>query len=566
MTTSTSEPRLLATRLTLLFPLLLLLLLLLLLSLCCDATLIRRDEHAIVIPLTYAPKSDLFTATISIGSSGSTYNLIVDTGSPFLALQNALFHPSPSTYDPQNKGQPDMGGGGGYMFTTPDADKKEERPKMHFVVDSAWLVEASGVRAGAGAKAGNVTVGLTQLDDLNEAQGILGLSPPFSLVGGASVGGKSGKSKRDASAPPPPSAVGKEGAPPAQQAGKLPSLDVSFLHSYLSSESRKTLGMIGSSHFYLDFTPSTILNPVPTGELVFPLTGTMLPTTTSGYNYSGAITIDPSSGSTYPSHPFWGIAHRSDLRFVLGDAVLEDVRIDAVLLDSGTSGIIAPPSEVEKIFAATRDRIAISAGREGEGKAVLGKARCSEDLRMGFELGAGNRALFESVRRTAQPDGRFVETKHDAEGWGKRGLYDGLVVWKSYADTVSNSIHGLLHGLSDWLHLFPPADADGAAIAKRHLRSHKLLRRVPLLRVGVDLLPPSSAPPAAQDNASGAAEPDEKNCQVSLIGSPQVEAMFPSNGPNFKVWILGLEFFQSNLIYHNLDTAQTVVVPRNSPS
>lgn len=134
----------------------------------------------------------------------------------------------------------------------------------------------------------------------------------------------------------------------------------------------------------------------------------------------------------------------------------------------------------------------------------------------------------------------------------------------SRADSDAES--GPDNGLSDWLHLFPPADADGAAIAKRHLRSHKLLRRVPLLRVGVDLLPPSAAPPAAQDNASGAAEPDEKNCQVSLIGSPQVEAMFPSNGPNFKVWILGLEFFQSNLIYHNLDTAQTVVVPRNSPS
>lgn len=475
-----------------------------------------------------------------------------------------------------------MGSQGGFLFTTPEPDKKgdgEEKPKMHFVTDKAWLNEGAGERAGGGAKEGKVTVGLAQLDDLKEAQGILGLSPPFSLIGAGFGGGQgspsaneqqksggNGKGKRDVktNAASPPAGGGsddkKGGHESAQPSAKLPSLDVSFLHSYLSPSNREILGMTGSSHFYLDFSPSTILNPVPTGELVFPLTGTTLPTSTSEYNYSASITIDPSSGSTYPSHPFWGIAHRPDLRFFLGDTILPDVRIDAILLDSGTSGIIGPPSEVSKIFTATKNRV-VSATPNGGDKVVLGKARCEDNLRMGFEVGVGHRALFESVRRTAQPNGRFVEAKHDVEDWNKRELTDGWVAWKSYADHVHNGIRGFVQGLTDWIHLFTPGRV---AIAKRHLHGHRRMRRQ-LLQVGTDLLDNGNGAPA-QDNAAGGDGADDKQCQVSLMGSPQVEKMFPSNGPNFKVWILGLEFFQSNLVYHNLDTAQTVIVPRNSPA
>ncbi|SJX66549.1 uncharacterized protein SRS1_16778 [Sporisorium reilianum f. sp. reilianum] len=548
------------------------LLALLSLSALSTATLMRRDEHALVVPLTYEPTSDLFTASMSIGSHGSTYNLVVDTGSPFLVLQKDAFHPSPSTFDPQNGGQPDIGGGG-YLFTTPDADKEGgdgEKPKMHFVTDTAWLNEAGGQRAGGAAKEGNVTVGLSQLDDLKEAQGILGLSPPFSMVGAGSAGGQQqqkggggAKGKRDAPAPSSPPAAGGRGDAGKggnQASGKLPSLDVSFLHSFLSPDHRKTLGMTGSSHFYLDFTPSTINNPVPLGELVFPLTGTTVPTSASGYNFSAAISVDPSSGSTYPAHPFWGIAHRPDLRFVLDDAVLADVRIDAVLLDSGTSGVIGPPSEVAKIFAAAKNRIVTTPSPAGGEKVVLGKAACDATLRMGFELGARKRALFEALRRTAQPDGRFVEAKHDATDWIKRAYVDGWSAWKSYADNVHAGIHNIFQGLADLFHLDTPlAPTDGASLAKRHLLGmRRLHRRNPLL-IGVGLLNNGSP---AQDNAASQAE----QCQVSLMGSPQVEAMFPSNGPDFKVWILGLEFFQSNLVYHNLDTAQTVVVPRNTPA
>ncbi len=283
-------------------------------------SLIKRDNHDLVIPLTYEPASLLMTASISIGKPASSYNLIVDTGSPFLVLQSSIYHQTQSTWDPSDAPQPDLGKGG-YMTTTPGADDKKEpvSPKMHFVTDTAYLNEGSGQRAGGGAKGGNVTVGLTQLDDLKKANGILGLSPPFSSVkapaqpqqGGAGEGG--GKRKRHAG-----SAAGGSGGggPPIG-----PSLDVSFLHSYLSPDHRKTLGITGSSHFYVTLSASS--NNPPTGELIFlslapichlpspalhtktPSRSTLLPVQPFPPIHSGASPTakTSTSTSTTPSYP-----------------------------------------------------------------------------------------------------------------------------------------------------------------------------------------------------------------------------------------------------------------------
>ncbi len=213
-------------------------------------------------------------------------------------------------------------------------------------------------------------MGLAEMDELQVA-GILGLSPPFSHVRPPSKGGKEKRSKHGHH---------------HSTAGN-PSLDVSFLNSYLSPTHRETLGITGSSHFYLSFTASQ----PPSGELVFPLTGTSLPNV-EGYDVDSAITVDPSTGSTFPAHPFWGIAHRPDLKFHLNGRILDDVRIDAILLDSGTSGIVAPRSEVEKIFAAAK--VTQTPPPKGS-QAILANVDCGMELEMGFEIGAGKRMTFE---------------------------------------------------------------------------------------------------------------------------------------------------------------------------
>lgn len=421
-------------------------------------SLIKRDNHDLVIPLTYEPASLLMTASISIGKPASSYNLIVDTGSPFLVLQSSIYHQTQSTWDPSDAPQPDLGKGG-YMTTTPGADDKKEpvSPKMHFVTDTAYLNEGSGQRAGGGAKGGNVTVGLTQLDDLKKANGILGLSPPFSSVkapaqpqqGGAGEGG--GKRKRHAG-----SAAGGSGGggPPIG-----PSLDVSFLHSYLSPDHRKTLGITGSSHFYVTLSASS--NNPPTGELIFPLSGTNLPPSIPGFAYENAITIDPSSGSTFPTHPFWGIAHRKDLHFYLDDAILPDIKIDAILLDSGTSGIVGPPSEVNKIFAAASPSRIANTSPQGS-KAVLGKANCAAPMKMGFEIGDGKRAGFDGVRRKIEVNGQQLkQTRNVNQPWvdpnTSQQRADGLMPWKSYVDMGVNSyvqgVNNVVQGVTGWLHL-----------------------------------------------------------------------------------------------------------------
>lgn len=530
----------------------------------CIAQLGKRDSHSLVIPLAYEPTSSLMTASITIGSTHNTYNLIVDTGSPFLVLQNSSFRATSSTWDPHSADQPDLDGAQGYITTTPNANDKKGpvKPKIHFVTDVAWLNEASGQRAGAGAKQGNVTLGLTTLDDLKGAQGILGLSPPFSMVKSAGPSAPpqqqqkgaerqaKAKDKRDNAPKAPPASSASSG-----QSGSLPSLDVSFLHSYLSVQQRKLLGLTGSSHFYLDFSPASTESPTPIGELVLPLSGTTLPTSVSGYDYNASVTIDPSSGSTYPSHPFWGIAHRSDVSFFLNGTVLPDVKIDALLLDSGTSGIIAPPSEVRKIFAATQGSVTSSSPPNSQ--AVLGKTSCTSELNMGFSFGSrGSKLKFEAVRRSVGSNGKFVHAQHDGEvsqddDWMKRGLNDSLTAWKSYVDVGIGGLDSIATGLTGWMHL--------PIIGKRRVNLHKRLLSVGLADTATpdrDLEKLTIAPSRAQFRAD--------QCPVSLMGSPQVEAMFPSNGPDFKVWILGIEFFQSNLVYHNLDTAQTVIVPRTA--
>ncbi|EST06839.1 Aspartic peptidase domain protein [Kalmanozyma brasiliensis GHG001] len=495
-----------------------------LLSLRCEAAIVKRDEHALVIPLAYDPTSRLMTATISIGNPSSDYNLIVDTGSPFLNIQSSSFHTTSSTIDPHDAGQPDMSGASGYFTTDPNAgDGGGQKPQMHFVTDSAYLVENG--RAGGGAKGGNVTVGLSHIDGL-KLGGILGLSPPFSKLvapnqpGGGNDGTK-GKKKRDS-----PALNGGGGG--------VPSLDVSFLHTYLSDSNRKT---ICAGHFYLALNA----NP-PSGNLVFPLTGNSLPTDIEGYDFPNKITIDPSSGSTFPHKPYWGIAHRPDLRFALDGKVLENVRVDAMLLDSGTSGIVGPPSEVAKIFTATGARVTTVAPPKGS-TAMLGKAACSSGLQMAFDIG-GKRAAFETVRQPVQGDSGTREAGHIdfpsngdyGQTWAPWRSYDGAygpmwAPWKSYVDEgVRAYAHGMGGFFDAWRGLI--------GLRKRHLR-----RR---MQVGTELV--------GQDMGD--------QCEVSLVGSAQVEKMFPGNGPDFKVWIVGVEFFQRNLVYHNVDTAQTVIVPK----
>ncbi|SPO31383.1 uncharacterized protein UTRI_06513 [Ustilago trichophora] len=563
-------------------------------------SLIRRDEHNIVIPLSYEPISNLLTATMSIGHpAASTYNLIVDTGSPFLVLQNASFHKQPSTWDPFGPKQPDIGDGG-YITTDKEPNGKKEpvKPKMHFVTDTAWLNEGSGMRAGGGAKAGNVTVGLTQLDDLKGAQGILGLSPPFDKLGsgqsgsgggggGAAAGRKRKRHASEANQQPPPSGSGGGGGG-GGGGDHLPSLDVSFLHSYMSSDHRKTLSITGSSHFYLNFAASTTTS-LPTGELVFPLSGTSLPTNIAGFSFDKTILIDPSTGSTYPKHPFWGIAHNPDLRFYLDDVILPDVKIDAILFDSGTSGIVAPPSEVRKIFSASKGRIVTSSTKDSP--AVLGKAACSEEIRMGFEIGVGKRADFGAIRRVVdQKDGTFRKTQHNdagTQGWVRRGMGDGMMQWKSYVDAgvqrYVKGVEGVVGGIADWLYLWIPVGSGdryghggwlgGGSKRKRHLahyRHHQQEKRT--LTIGTNLLGGDSDD--GKDDPTQTTQPqpqqpqtkgnNDQKCEITLMGSPQVEAMFPSPNPTspLKVWILGIEFFQKNLVYHNIDTFITAIVPR----
>ncbi|KAJ1021732.1 hypothetical protein NDA13_005347 [Ustilago tritici] len=509
------------------------------------------DEHNLVYPLTYSPESQLLTASVSIGTPASTYNLVVDTGSPFLVIQSGSFRSTSSTYDPDPTSQ-GVELGGGYMTTNPDPSKDAGpvKPKMKFMLDTGFLNQGSGQRAGGGAMGGNLTIGLSDLGgQLKGANGILGLSPSMDRV---------------PHPPMPPKGKGNRGNTPPSPSGAGQGEDPSFLHSFLSSDHKKKLDMKGDSHFYLAFSPS---NP-PTGELVFPLSGDSLPPSIPTYSYGDAIAIDPSSGSTYPAHPFWGLAHRRDLSFLIDSAIVPDIQIDALLFDSGTSGIIAPPSEVEKIFKAAKSRINTIPPPKESG-VVMGQAKCSERLKFGFGIG-DKQASFLSIR----PKPSNQQTGGNGMRYSEVDTSDAsenlLLTWKSYIDAGVNVYHSSVQNALGLI---------SVNLKKRHMAKLKKRGFFKLLGKKIAFTPPPPPLPAkspeapepkvlggggsqsSQDNNGGQAEEDM--CDVTLMGSPQVEQMFPANGKDFKPWILGMEFFQENLMYFNLDSAQTVIMPRN---
>ncbi|KAJ1584335.1 hypothetical protein NDA11_007713 [Ustilago hordei] len=556
------------------------------------------DKHNLVCPLTYSPESQLLTASVSIGTPASTYNLVVDTGSPFFVIQSGSFHSTSSTYDPD----PTSDGvemGGGYMTTNPDPrkDAGPVKPKMKFMLDTGFLNEGSGQRAGGGAMGGNLTISLSDLGgQLKGANGILGLSPSMDHISQPPMSQKGQRHRHNTAAQ-------------GQEAGQAE--DPSFLHSFLSSDHKEKLGMKGDSHFYLAFSPS---NP-PTGELVFPLSGDSLPRSIPTYSYGDAIAIDPSSGSTYPAHPFWGLAHRRDLSFLMDSAIVPDIQIDALLFDSGTSGIIAPPSEVEKIFKAAKSRINTIPPPKGSG-VITGQAKCSEGLKFGFGIG-DKQASFLSIRPKTSDQQMGANRMRYSEADTSEASENPLLKWKSYIDA---GVNVYLSGLQNTLGLIsvnlkkrhmvklmkreffmllgkkvpftpppppraksPPASEPKAKSDAKDLSSQdnvvKLKKREFFLlkllgqKVPVFPPPPANPPPAPKPKVqSGGERPSsqtnnggqvEDMCEVTLVGSPQVEQMFPANGKDFKPWILGMEFFQENLMYFNLDSAQTVIVPRN---
>lgn len=459
------------------------------------------DEHNIVVPLAFEPDSQLMTATLAVGSPANTYNLVLDTGSPFVVVQDSVFHKTASTSD---AAQPEMGDMQGYVTTTPGGgDGAPVKPTMHFITDTAYLVQGSGVEAGGGALAGNMTLALAGLP--LKAQGILGLSPPFHKVQGKP--GKDGKKT------------------------VIPSADVSFLGSYLSDDGRKRLGITGASHFYTAMTPPTD-SAAASGQLVFPKEGTTVPAV-EGYDAGAAINIDPGTGSTFPGHPFWGIAHRHDLRFVVDDQVLDNVRIDALLLDTGTAGVVGPPSEVAKIIDATQGRLNRTSSAP---KQVVADAACDLSIKLGFDIG-GMRTTFTALRRPSKPSPAaqsFMSMAMDNEDQGQN--VQAVQAMKSY-QTAGVNVHAA--GVRDSVNALT-----GTLFAPRLVKLHK---RNPLLLSNAHLTD-------AKDGG--------QRCTLSLTGNPQVDQMFPQNGPGFKVWILGTEFFQQNLVYHNIDSAVTTIIPR----
>jgi hypothetical protein len=457
------------------------------------------DEHNIVIPLAFEPDSQLMTATLAVGSPANTYDLVLDTGSPLVVVQDSVFHKTASTSD---AAQPEMGDMQGYVTTTPaGGDGAPVKPTMHFITDLAYLVQGSGVEAGGGALAGNMTLALAGLP--LKAQGILGLSPPFNKV----------------QAKP-----GKDG-----EKTKIPSADVSFLGSYLSDDGRKRLGITGASHFYTAMAPPTDSTPA-SGQLVFPKEGTTVPTV-EGYDAGAAITIDPNSGSTFPGHPFWGIAHRHDLRFVIDDHVLDSVRIDALLLDTGTAGVVGPPSEVAKIIDATQGRLKRTSS---DPKQVVADAACDLPIQLGFEIG-GKRTTFTAIRKPSPAAPQYIRMAVDGQGSENVQAVQAI---KSYQTAGVNVHLQQMRNSVDAL-----TGLIGSPSASRLRRMQK---RNPLLQ-----------------NAHLADSADSgQRCSLSLTGNPQVDQMFPQNGPDFKVWILGTEFFQQNLVYHNIDSAVTTIIPR----
>ncbi len=224
-------------------------------------------------------------------------------------------------------------------------------------------------------------------------------------------------------------------------------------------------------------------------------------------------------------------------------------------------------------------------------------------MKMGFEIGDGKRAGFDGVRRKIEVNGQQLkQTRNVNQPWvdpnTSQQRADGLMPWKSYVDMGVNSyvqgVNNVVQGVAGWLHLLwqpwlgpigggyggyggslpSTTEGDNAAVdgggggtglglglRKRsppHQRRH---HKRTLLNVALGTQEYTDAHP--NPNSGDKKEEEQKDCDVTIMGSPQVEQMFPSNGPEpLKVWIVGMEFFQQNLVYHNLDTAQTVILPR----
>lgn len=405
------------------------------------------------------------------------------------------------------------------MFTDQEGSGSDDAP-AHFVTDSGWLNE--GNRAGGGAKAGNLSVCLTTLDKMEAVQGVLGLRAPLSAVKPQENAG--GKGKRDG-----------------------PSLDVTFIHAYLSPPNRKVLGITGDNHFYIHFSPPTPDTPA-SGELVFPLSGTTLSPKIEGYSYADAITITPQDGLTFPHSPLWGVAHRPDLSFLLDGAPPEGVQVDALMFDSGTSGIIGPPEEVRKIFAATHGRVQdVSPKGSVKGvEVVLGKAKCGERLGLGVAIG-DRRAMFEGTKGNVKDERRLhASDRSQFEPSGGQGEVGGWLLpwWKTYANFPPGQ--NLLGFLSN--PVLP------ISLRKRHLHRKLAKRTWGLLHLGLG----QTSIGAEQEQPE---EEKEEQCGVTVIGSSDVKKV-AKNAGDLKIWILGKEFFDSNLAYFNVDKEMVMIVPR----
>lgn len=516
---------------------------LLLFSLCL------ADEHNMVIPLTYEPQSRLVTASISIGNPANSYTLYADTGSPFLFLQNSLFRRTSSTFDPD---MPDleMGPGAGFITTDPDdgSGGPVQPKKMHYLTDTAWFNEGElgGMvgRAGGGAKSGNATIVVGELEGLGKAQGLLGMGPPLSNTGDGFKNAKEeqeGKKKKRRKRSHP-------STPPSPKQGQLPSLDPTFLHSFFSPSFRQKMGITGASHFYLALNPAG-------GELVLPLSTTDLPTDRTGYDYDKKITIDPASGAIFPKLPFWGVAHNPSLGFLLDDTQVMDVRVDAVMFDSGTTGIIGPLNEVGKLFNATAGRV------DGQilhnGTTLAGKVKCGEKMRLGMQLGEGKNVYFDGVRQNSQGQGdggkgrQLSQASHTALDWGQQADAAQQRPISPWKNMVSQGIESYLQGLGNFFHILSP-------VGKKQKRTLDF----GMLQLGTAAPQKKKQGEMAGDYGEGVAG-ETKDCDATVIGSHQVELMFLGNGPNLKVWILGIEWFMQYLVYFNVDDGRVVIVPRS---
>lgn len=522
----------------------------------CAAAGGRSDVR---VPLEYDAKSNLYTTVVRIGTPARSYRTLVDTGSAFLLLQRSevdvdrsatLVSTTRHPFPPSSHGKQDSDSTpqkvdikGKFTFTNADGSGQSSNVgDMHFFSDTFEFASAGG---GSGLRHGDVVVGSTALGDLKGMDGILGLAPPFSKVA--------------TPPPPPPSNSDPDKSTAAAKGPMSPELDVSFLHSFLNG------GATANSGFYITLNSS---NATPGGgELVFPAED-YLPRDIPGYDAGSYFQVDPDTGCTFPRHAFWGIAHRPDLAFVLSgegteDALAgEDVMVDAVLLDSGTSGILGPRSEVDKISARLGDRVLSRAHHGAQGDAVVStQVDCgASPMEMAFVF-AGKRFGFPSVRATPISAGGDEQGRDMREftpgsdghpalaefgsdtGLGGDGLELGR--WKSYVSASQqvvgqviqagqSAVDGLVAGLSSALQLGP----SGKMVQKR---SHRQRRARQKRQDG------GFIDPAADNTAS---------CSLTVVGSEAVEHMFPRPAgatQDLKVWIIGQEFFQQNLVYHNID-------------